>query len=79
VDQQAVVQALNTGVLDAAYLDVTETEPLPPDHELWRVSNCYVTPHTAGGRHDQDEALVRHFLRNLNAFESGELLVDRVI
>ena len=79
VDQQAVVQALKTGVLDAVYLDVTETEPLPPDHELWRVSNCYVTPHTAGGRHDQDEALVRHFLRNLNAFESGEPLVDRVI
>ena len=79
VDQQAIVQALNTGVLDAAYLDVMETEPLPPEHELWRVSNCYLTPHTAGGRHDQDEALVRHFIRNLNAFESGERLVDRVI
>lgn len=79
VDQQAVVHALNAGRLDAAYLDVTDIEPLPPDHELWRIPNCYLTPHTAGGRHDQDEALVRHFLRNLDAFESGAPMVDRVI
>ena len=79
VDQTALVKALNVGVLDAAYLDVTEVEPLPADHELWRVPNCFVTPHTAGGRNDQDEALVRHFLRNLAAFEARQPLVDRVI
>ena len=79
VDQDAVAGALRSGILDAAYLDVTEVEPLPAENELWRVPNCFITPHTAGGRHDQDEALVCHFLRNLAAFEFQQPLVDRVV
>ncbi len=79
VDQPALVDALENGRLGAAYLDVTDPEPLPPGHPLWTAKNCFITPHTAGGRRDQDEALVRHFLRNLAAFESGETLVDRVV
>ncbi|RFC45966.1 MAG: Phosphoglycerate dehydrogenase [Verrucomicrobia bacterium] len=78
VDQNALVDALRAGRLAAAYLDVTEPEPLPPEHELWTTPNCFITPHTAGGRHDQDEALVRHFLANLVLFERGEALIDRV-
>ncbi|HEX3731079.1 MAG TPA: D-2-hydroxyacid dehydrogenase, partial [Opitutaceae bacterium] len=67
VDQEALVEALQNGSLGGAYLDVTEPEPLPPEHPLWTAPNCYITPHTAGGRDDQDEALVRLFLRNLGA------------
>lgn len=78
VDQTALVSALKKGLIACAYLDVTEPEPLPPEHELWRTPNCFITPHTAGGRHDQDETLVRHFLKNLYAFEKGESMVDRV-
>ena len=63
----------------SAYLDVTEPEPLPPEHELWTTPNCYITPHTAGGRHDQDETIVRHFLANLAAFENGGTMTDRVV
>jgi phosphoglycerate dehydrogenase-like enzyme len=79
VDQDALLEALESGRLDAAYLDVTEPEPLPPEHPLWTAPNCFITPHTAGGRHDQDEALVAHFLANLLAFERGEALADRVV
>lgn len=79
VDQAALAEALRSGRLAAAYLDVMEPEPLPPEHELWTVPNCYITPHTAGGRHDQDEALVAHFLENLDRFEKGQSLMDRVI
>ena len=79
VDQSALEAALRTGRLAAAYLDVMEPEPLPPGHALWTAPNCYITPHTAGGRHDQDEALVGHFLENLAAFERGETLRDRVV
>jgi phosphoglycerate dehydrogenase-like enzyme len=79
VDQKALVEALVGGRLGAAYLDVTDPEPLPPGHALWEAPRCYITPHTAGGRHDQDEQLARHFLANLTAFERGEPLVDRVI
>lgn len=79
VDQNALLDALNAGRLGAAYLDVTDPEPLPPSHPLWAAPNCYITPHTAGGRRDQDEAIVAHFLTNLAAFEKGGPLVDRVV
>jgi phosphoglycerate dehydrogenase-like enzyme len=79
VDQRALLEALQSGRLGAACLDVTDPEPLPPDHPLWAAPNCFITPHAAGGRHDQGEALVRHFLANLEAFVRGGGLVDRVI
>lgn len=79
VDQRALQEALESGRLDAAYLDVFEPEPLPPEHPFWTTKNCYVTPHTAGGRRDQDEAVAKHFLANLAAFERGGEMVDRVV
>jgi len=79
VDQRALLEALQSGRLGAAYLDVFETEPLPPADPLWTAPNCFITPHTAGGRHDQDEAIVTHFLANLAVFTRGETLVDRVV
>jgi phosphoglycerate dehydrogenase-like enzyme len=79
VDQEALREALVSGRLGAAYLDVTEPEPLPPSHPLWTTPGCTITPHAAGGRHDQDEALVEHFLRNLEAFLRGAELADRVV
>lgn len=79
VDQNALLEALLSGRLGAAYLDVTDPEPLPPSHPLWSAPNCYITPHTAGGRRDQDEAIVEHFLANLAAFERREQMVDRVV
>ncbi|MCC6415032.1 MAG: D-2-hydroxyacid dehydrogenase [Opitutaceae bacterium] len=79
-DPAALVEALNSGRLGRAYLDVFNPEPLAPDHPFWTTRNCYVTPHTAGGRADQDEAIVRHFLANLGRFASGSTeLVDRVV
>ncbi|MBI5381563.1 MAG: D-2-hydroxyacid dehydrogenase [Opitutae bacterium] len=79
VDQPALIHALESGRLAAAFLDVMSPEPLPPDHPLWTTPNCYISPHIGGGRHDQDEALVRHFLANLAAFERGEPMTDRVL
>jgi len=79
VDQRALAESLKTGRLAGAYLDVTDPEPLPPTDPLWEAPNCYITPHTAGGRRDQDEALVEHFVTNLQAFINEKPLVDRVI
>jgi phosphoglycerate dehydrogenase-like enzyme len=78
VDQPALIAALTAGKLGAAYLDVTTPEPLPPEHPLWGTPNCFITPHTAGGHHDESERLVRHFLDNLARFTSGQALLDRV-
>jgi phosphoglycerate dehydrogenase-like enzyme len=79
VDQEALVQALRNGPLKAAWLDVTEPEPLPDSHPLRHLPNCFITPHTAGGRADEFAALVGHFLRNLQRFTRGEALADRVM
>ncbi len=79
VEQGALVKALSTGQLSAAYLDVTDPEPLPSDHPLWTAPNCWITPHTAGGHGPEWKRLVRHFLDNLRRFEKGEPLVDRVM
>jgi phosphoglycerate dehydrogenase-like enzyme len=77
VDQSALLAALETRQLGAALLDVTEPEPLPSDHPLWRAPNCVITPHTAGGHHDEGDRLVEHFVTNLARFERGEPVVDR--
>lgn len=78
VDQDALIAALNSGHLGAAWLDVTDPEPLPPDHPLWRTARCYITPHLAGGQADERGHQVRHFLDNLERFTSGHALVDRI-
>ena len=78
VDQDAIAAALVAGRLAAAYLDVTEPEPLPPGHALWTTPNCFITPHVAGGDADEGERLVRHFLQNLERFLAGRPLLDEV-
>jgi phosphoglycerate dehydrogenase-like enzyme len=78
VDQRALIAALESGHLGAAWLDVTEPEPLPPDHPLWRTPRCYITPHLAGGQSDERGHQVRHFLDNLARFTSGQTLNDRI-
>jgi phosphoglycerate dehydrogenase-like enzyme len=79
VDQDALIEGLKSGRIGSAYLDVTVPEPLPPGHPLWSTPNCFITPHTAGGRDNVNLELVRHFLANLSAFEKGGALVDRIL
>ena len=79
VDQGALQSALESRRIAGAYLDVTEPEPLPPDHPLWRMPNCWITPHTSGGHQDEFERLVRHFLANLRRFEQSTELLDRIV
>jgi phosphoglycerate dehydrogenase-like enzyme len=79
VDQQALLEALRLGHLEAAWLDVTEPEPLPSGHPLLGMPNCFITPHTAGGQRNEPESLVRHFLDNFRRFRDGLPLQDRVM
>lgn len=61
VDTDALLAELMRGRL-AAFLDVTDPEPLPPEHPLWDAPNCVLTPHIGGGTRGWDRrayALVR--------------------
>lgn len=79
VDQEALLAALRTQRLAAAWLDVTDPEPLPDDHPLRAEPNCFITPHVAGGHTDEAQTLVRHFLANFARFVDGQPLLDRVM
>ncbi|WP_435129733.1 D-2-hydroxyacid dehydrogenase [Halobaculum sp. D14] len=48
VDTDALLRSLRRGDLRGAFLDVTDPEPLPQDHPLWRFDDVHVTPHNAG-------------------------------
>jgi phosphoglycerate dehydrogenase-like enzyme len=79
VEQGALCDALRSGRLKAAWLDVTDPEPLPEGHPLLSQPNCFITPHLAGGHADETKTLVRHFLKNFERFTRGEPLIDRVM
>ncbi|HYC25720.1 MAG TPA: glyoxylate/hydroxypyruvate reductase A [Roseiarcus sp.] len=76
--EKDVVEALDSGVLKAASLDVFEREPLPPHSPLWRARNVFVTPHCAALA--EPGAVSRFIARQIRTFEGGGRLknvVDR--
>ena len=48
VDTEALTEALRSGSIAGAALDVTDPEPLPEDHPLWDMDNVFITPHASG-------------------------------
>ena len=74
IDQDALVNALQKGPLAGAAIDVTDPEPLPSDHPLWKCENLLLTPHVAGGYHMQEtlNSIIRLFIDNLGRYASGE-------
>ncbi len=79
VDQAALIAALRGGRLGAALLDLTDPEPLPPDHELWRIPNAHVTMHLSGIPTPASQARAAdRFLRNCAHFRAGQPLEGEV-
>lgn len=79
VDTAALVGALEQGIIAGAALDVTEPEPLPDCHPLWKLPNAIVSPHLGGAAPDRyNERLARHVAANVRARVSGQPLNDRV-
>lgn len=71
-----ILDALNSGVLYAATLDVFESEPLPPASPLWSHSHVVVTPHNAA--ESTPNATARYTLRQIQSHSRGEPLVNLV-
>ncbi len=78
LDQSALLEALDSGRLSAAMIDVTDPEPLPSDHPLWRHPKIILTPHIASVT--QPESAARAVIDNIRLHLSGRDpigLVDR--
>ncbi len=77
VNTDALMEALTSGHIAAAGLDVTDPEPLPADHPLWDCPNVLITPHISGlGANKQKHA--EWFAENLQAFLDGKPLPGAV-
>lgn len=74
VDTTALVGALRSGAIAGAALDVTDPEPLPPDHELWKMDDVLITPHVANTWDMALPELRKLVFRNVARFRSGEEL-----
>jgi phosphoglycerate dehydrogenase-like enzyme len=73
VDTDALVEATATGRIMAA-LDVTDPEPLPDGHPLWRCPGVFITPHVGGDTSAFTPRAVRLVRQQLTAFVAGEPL-----
>jgi phosphoglycerate dehydrogenase-like enzyme len=78
VDEPAMIEALESGRLHGAALDVVEQEPLPAGSPLWDMPNVLVSPHTASHSLGQNEAIFDIFLDNLARFRAGRDLRNDV-
>ena len=78
VDTDALVEALDAGKIGAAFLDVTDPEPLPEGHTLWNRDNVLITPHVAARAELSGERRQELTLENMRRFGSGEPLLNVV-
>lgn len=73
-----LIAALETGEIGGAGLDVTDPEPLPADHPLWKAPNVIITPHSAAISDAGRERLWLLFRENLRRFAAGDKLLSVV-
>ena len=72
IEEEALVEALNSGRLGGAGIDVLDREPMRPGHPYLTAKNCYMTPHVAWGTLDARDRLIGMVVENLRAFEAGK-------
>ncbi|MFC0335580.1 D-2-hydroxyacid dehydrogenase [Paenibacillus sepulcri] len=80
VDTEALCDALESGALAGAGLDVVEPEPLPKSHRLWNIKTAMITPHCAGGDEFGEiyPSIIEVWFENLLHLQAGEPLLNRV-
>jgi len=71
VDQEALVEALRTGRLSGAGLDVFEKEPPDPDDPILRLENVVLTPHVAWNTEEAEDYILQSTMDSIRAFVSG--------
>lgn len=71
-----LLTALSSGQLSAAVIDVTDPEPLPPEHPFWQHPAIWLTPHIAS--QTQTDSAVAALLDNLRRYQRGEPMVGLI-
>ncbi|MFW5689750.1 MAG: NAD(P)-dependent oxidoreductase, partial [Spirochaetota bacterium] len=74
IDQSALAAALEAGQVGGAGLDVTDPEPLPEDHPLWRAPNVIIASHSMNVFDRKDERRFELFEDNFSRLVRGEPL-----
>lgn len=69
--EQDLADALNTGHVQAAALDVVSTEPIAPDNPLLAAKNCLITPHISWAAKESRERIMEVTCRNISAYQAG--------
>jgi phosphoglycerate dehydrogenase-like enzyme len=78
IDQPALIQALKSGIIAGAALDVTTPEPLPHDHELWETPNLLITPHFTPSFAEKSTRSLAIITDNILRFRKGEAMLNRL-
>lgn len=76
LDETALVEALRSGHLRGAALDVFEQEPLPSESPLWDLPNVFVSPHSASNVPGENERIVELFQENIRRYLGGRPLLN---
>jgi phosphoglycerate dehydrogenase-like enzyme len=79
IDEPALIDALDSGQLLGAGLDVFASEPIPPDHPFLHRPNVIVTPHVAWYTSETLQRGLAVFLENCRRLRDGEALLNRVV
>jgi phosphoglycerate dehydrogenase-like enzyme len=78
INTDALIKALNSDVIRGAALDVTDPEPLPQDHELWKAKNIIITPHVSGASTQYSTRVLAILGINLERLSRDQELMNRV-
>jgi D-2-hydroxyacid dehydrogenase (NADP+) len=78
IDEDAMVEALQSGEIAGAGLDVFETEPLPADSPLWRMDDVIISPHKGSATNRYHLDIADLVAENVKRFQNGEELRNRV-
>ncbi|WP_262402960.1 D-2-hydroxyacid dehydrogenase [Actinomadura sp. CNU-125] len=76
IDQDALIEALRTGEIAGAGLDVATPEPLPPESPLWDFPNVVITPHVTPAVPDRTQRSIDIVVENIRRYRAGEPLLN---
>ena len=78
INTDALVSALEAGKIRGAALDVTDPEPLPPEHPLWKAPNVFITPHVSWQTQHYFTRVMDIVEQNLDRLSRGQKLLNQI-